>query len=201
MLRFSYLMVVLFNQSIMRKINRIVFHCTATTHKATVAGIKKYWKEVRGWKNPGCHILIQPNGIPVPLAHISQVVNGAQGFNHDSIHIFYIGGVDSDGESVDNRTPEQIQTQIFLGTAFHRMFPKADICGHRDLPKVQKDCPCFDVRTDLVPYIIGGDLIPGEAPLVDHPFFKLLQRLKSWSTEGLTPYEEKLISVFKEVTE
>ncbi|WP_367614995.1 hypothetical protein [Segatella copri] len=25
-------------------------------------------------------------------------------------------------------------------------YPDAEILGHRDLPNVRKDCPCFDVR-------------------------------------------------------
>jgi hypothetical protein len=27
-------------------------------------------------------------------------------------------------------------------------FPKARILGHRDLPGVRKECPCYDVRAD-----------------------------------------------------
>ena len=29
-----------------------------------------------------------------------------------------------------------------------KQFPKARIFGHRDLPGVQKGCPCYDVRAD-----------------------------------------------------
>ena len=29
-------------------------------------------------------------------------------------------------------------------------YPSARILGHRDLPGVRKNCPCYDVRADLI---------------------------------------------------
>ena len=37
----------------MRKINKIVVHCTGTHADTTLESIKKYWKEVKNWKNAG----------------------------------------------------------------------------------------------------------------------------------------------------
>jgi len=28
----------------------------------------------------------------------------------------------------------------------HKMYPKAEILGHRDIPFVNKKCPCMDVK-------------------------------------------------------
>ena len=36
-------------------------------------------------------------------------------------------------------------------------YPSARILGHRDLPGVRKNCPCYDVRADL----IAGRLLQG----------------------------------------
>jgi N-acetylmuramoyl-L-alanine amidase len=130
----------------MRKINHIVLHCTATPQTTTVESIKRHWKEVNGWSKPGYHFLIKPDGEAVKLLPIEQPSNGVAGHNSDSIHISYIGGVDSAGKPVDNRTDAQKQTQIELLKELKAQFPNADILGHTDFPGVSKACPSFDVK-------------------------------------------------------
>ena len=88
-----------------------------------------------------------PSGEIVNLLPIEQPSNGVAGHNHDSIHISYIGGVDAKGKAVDNRTPEQIKSQIELVTKLQKMFPHAEVLGHRDFPGVKKYCPSFDVKS------------------------------------------------------
>jgi N-acetylmuramoyl-L-alanine amidase len=85
----------------------------------------------------------------VQLLAIDQVANGVKGFNSNAIHISYIGGVDKNGKALDNRTEAQINTQIQLLNRFKKEFPNAEIKGHRDFPRVAKDCPSFDVVTWL----------------------------------------------------
>lgn len=133
----------------MRKINYLVLHCTATPQNTTIASILNYWRTSLGWKNPGYHYIIKPNGQVVNLLPIEQVANGVKGFNSVSIHISYIGGVDAKGRGLDNRTEAQKAAQIMLLKKFKGMFPDAEIKGHRDFPNVQKECPSFDVRTWL----------------------------------------------------
>lgn len=133
----------------MRPINYIVLHCTAGPQTQTVNEIQSYWRNSLGWKDPGYHFLIKTNGEAVQLLPIEKPSNGVKGFNANSIHISYIGGVDKAGRALDNRTPEQIRTQIELITKYKAMFPKAEIKGHRDFPGVTKECPSFDVRTWL----------------------------------------------------
>lgn len=129
----------------MRRIDYIVLHCTATSQKATVKGIFAGWK-ARGWTNPGYHFLIMPDGTVHNLQPIEKQSNGVQGYNKNSIHISYVGGVNSSNVPMDNRTPEQKQKMIELIKDMSTRFPDARILGHRDFPGVKKACPSFDVK-------------------------------------------------------
>lgn len=135
----------------MRAINHIVNHCTATSPNATVEAIVNYWKRPKsqggaGWKNPGYHYLIEPNGRIHYLHPIEQPSNGVRGHNHDSIHIAYIGGIDENGKPLDTRTPAQVSAMLKLLIELVRKFPKAKVLGHRDFDGVSKACPSFDVE-------------------------------------------------------
>ena len=130
----------------MRKIDNIVLHCTATSPKASVAGILRYWKEVNGWSRPGYHFLIEASGKVHELLPITEPSNGVKGHNFNSIHISYVGGIDDKGRAKDTRTDAQKQSQIFLLKKLRAQFPHAEIKGHRDFPGVTKECPSFEVR-------------------------------------------------------
>ena len=133
----------------MRSITHIVLHCTAGPQTQTVEAIQNYWRKSLGWKKPGYHYLIKPDGEAVNLLPIEQVSNGVAGHNANSIHISYIGGVDSKLRPMDNRTEGQKLMQIDLIKRFKAMYPKAAVCGHRDFPGVKKACPSFDVKSWL----------------------------------------------------
>lgn len=130
----------------MRKIDYIAIHCTATPQSTTVPSILNYWREKRGWKNPGYHFLIEPNGIVHNLQPIEKPSNGVAGFNFCTINIAYIGGIDEKGNPVDNRTENQKKRMIELISKLKTQFPDAKIKGHRDFPNVKKSCPSFDVK-------------------------------------------------------
>lgn len=133
----------------MRSITHIVLHCTATPQTTTVESIQRYWRTPKpkgnGWKDPGYHHIIKPDGTVADLHPIEKVSNGVAGHNAHSIHISYIGGVDSKGNALDNRTDAQKAAQIELLKKYKAMFPGVVICGHRDFAGVKKSCPSFDV--------------------------------------------------------
>ena len=129
----------------MRKINNIVLHCTATDQDTKVESIQRYWENI-GWKNPGYHYLIEANGNINNLQPIEKASNGVRGHNSDSIHISYIGGIDENGRPKDNRTPQQVLSQLSILIGLKDSFPEAKICGHRDFEGVSKACPSFDVK-------------------------------------------------------
>ena len=91
----------------MRKIERIFIHCTAShQNNTTVNSLLKEFK-AKGWKNPGYHYVIFPDGNIVNMLDESKVSNGVKGYNSTSINIAYVGGIDKNGKSIDNRTPAQ----------------------------------------------------------------------------------------------
>ena len=131
----------------MRAIKYIVVHATGGREHQTIADLNVVFKQ-KGWKNPGYHFVVRRDGSIVQLLDVSQVSNGVKGYNHCSINVAYIGGVDARLNTIDNRTDAQKKTLRQLVNKLKRDFPDADIVGHRDLDK-GKDCPCFDVNTEL----------------------------------------------------
>lgn len=132
----------------MRDIKYIAVHCTATSQKTSISAIQSYWKNQLGWKMPGYHFIILPNGTAVQLLPIEEVSNGVKGFNSVLINIAYLGGVDAKNNPLDNRTPQQKATLLELLKKYKKQFPKAFIQGHRDFPNVKKACPSFDAKKE-----------------------------------------------------
>ncbi|CAG5072888.1 hypothetical protein DYBT9623_04427 [Dyadobacter sp. CECT 9623] len=144
----------------MRKIKYLVVHCTASPQATSVDSIKRYWKNVMGWEDPGYHVIVKPDGEATVLAPIERVTNGVKGYNSKSIHISYIGGVDKNGKPIDNRTTEQKETLLHYLRKWKQMFPEAVILGHRDFSPDKngngrvdpweriKECPCFDAKIE-----------------------------------------------------
>lgn len=143
----------------MRKIERIFVHCTASNQNATVNDIKAEFKR-KGWKNPGYHYLVDKDGVIHQLLDDSKVSNGVKGYNSTSINVAYIGGIDSSGKGVDNRTEQQKKSLRSLLKVLHSRYPDAQIMGHRDIsPDTNgngivdpweriKECPCFNAMDE-----------------------------------------------------
>lgn len=130
----------------MREIKHIVLHTTATPQSATVPAILRYWREVLGWRSPGYHYIIDAAGKVHDIWPVEKISNGVAGFNKNSVHVSYIGGVNARRKAVDNRTKAQVASMIEVVTMLTERFPEAEVLGHRDFPNVKKSCPCFDAR-------------------------------------------------------
>lgn len=137
------------NQKVTRKLKYLVIHCTATDQSAKVSSITNYWKNNLGWKSPGYHIIIKSSGEYTVLQELQDSTNGVKGYNHNSIHVSYIGGVNSKGKAIDNRTQEQIKTMEHIVNAIQDKY-NLELMGHRDFPRVAKDCPSFDAKTETI---------------------------------------------------
>lgn len=136
----------------MRQIKRIFVHCTASSQKWGVKELQAEFK-AKGWKNPGYHKVVTTDGVVHSMLSIDKVSNGVQGYNSTAINIAYVGGIDSKGKAVDNRTAEQKRAMLILLKQLKKQFPKAEIMGHRDIwgsdsKKWKKWCPCFDAKTE-----------------------------------------------------
>jgi N-acetylmuramoyl-L-alanine amidase len=136
----------------MRNIKYIVVHCTATPITTTIESILAYWREVKGWTRPGYHYIIQRSGEIVQLQDETIPTNGVAGYNKESIHLSYIGGVDKNNIPIDNRTDAQVHAMFDKIVELTERYPQAKVVGHRDFPGVTKACPSFDVRTWLRDY-------------------------------------------------
>lgn len=133
-----------------RPIKYIAIHCTASQPTATVAAIQRHWKDALGWKSPGYHLLIEANGTIHRLMDFNGIANGVRGFNKESVHISYIGGITKEGKPIDNRTDAQKKAILLC---IKEVIEWADnkkliIQGHRDFPNANKACPCFDAKAE-----------------------------------------------------
>lgn len=133
-----------------RKINMIVLHCSATRENQnfTIEQLEACHK-ARGFRTIGYHFYITKDGTLYPGRPESQIGAHAKGYNAHSIGICYEGGLDAHGRSKDTRTEAQKITMEELLRSLLVDYPDAEIVGHRDLPNVHKDCPCFDTKAWL----------------------------------------------------
>ena len=134
----------------MRRIDYIAVHCSATRKGADFKAkdIDK-WHKDRGWKCIGYHYVIDLDGTIEKGRPESEVGAHVSGYNSHSIGICYIGGLSKDGKKAeDTRTNAQKESLAKLLIQLMVKYPKAKIMGHRDFPKVHKDCPSFDVRPE-----------------------------------------------------
>lgn len=143
----------------MRNIKYIAVHCTASRQSMTIEGLKQEFKR-KGWVNPGYHYVVLPDGKISQLLDEDKVSNGVKGFNAVSINVAYIGGIDTNGKPIDNRTTAQKASLRSLLKMLHKKYPTAVIQGHRDFsPDLNKDgkitsnewmkaCPCFNAKEE-----------------------------------------------------
>lgn len=143
----------------MRNIQYIAVHCTASHQSQTIESLKQEFKR-KGWINPGYHYVVSPDGKITQLLDEDKVSNGVKGFNSVSINVAYIGGIDTNGKPIDNRTDAQKASLRSLLKMLHKKYPTAVIQGHRDFsPDLNKDgkitsnewmkaCPCFNAKEE-----------------------------------------------------
>lgn len=143
----------------MRQIKYIAVHCTAGSQKQSIDDLRAEFRR-KGWKNPGYHFVVKPDGGIVQMLDEEKVSNGVKGYNSVSINVAYIGGIDAQGKATDNRTEAQKQSLENLLRILRGKYPKAVIQGHRDFSpdlngngKIEKSewikaCPCFDAKDE-----------------------------------------------------
>ena len=129
-----------------RRIDLIVIHCSATraTQRYTVDDCRRDHR-ARGFADIGYHYYITRDGVVHAGRPLHIVGAHATGYNAHSIGICYEGGLDIRGRPADTRTSEQKDTLQKLLERLKTDYPLIRVVGHRDLPGVKKDCPCFEV--------------------------------------------------------
>lgn len=132
----------------MRKINKIIIHCSATPEgrKVSVSDINN-WHIQKGYAKIGYHYVIYLDGTIHPGR--GEEIPGAHtiGQNANSIGICYIGGVDKNMKPKDTRTPEQKIALHDLVRALKTKYPGATVHGHNEF--AAKACPSFNVKKEF----------------------------------------------------
>lgn len=143
----------------MRTIKYIAIHCTASSQTMTIEGLRQEFRR-KGWSTVGYHYVVGIDGKITQMLTDDKVSNGVKGFNSVTINVAYIGGIDTKGKPVDNRTPAQKSSLLSLLKMLHKKYPAAVIQGHGDFsPDLNKDgkitpnefikaCPCFDAKAE-----------------------------------------------------
>lgn len=133
----------------MRKIDKIIIHCSATREgqDIPVETIRKWHVEGRGWSDIGYHFYIDINGKIWKGRDIQKIGAHCSGNNRSSIGICYCGGVDADGKTPkDTRTASQKESLLSVLKTLKAMFPDASIYSHNEF--ANKACPSFDATNE-----------------------------------------------------
>lgn len=153
-----------------RKITMIVIHCSASPNgRATSVDTIDAWHRERGfsrkqlWRdylNPalssiGYHFVIDVDGMVYTGRHPDEIGAHAQGNNSNSLGVCMVG--------TDMFSLKQWQALRDLVQHQSRINNGADIKGHRDLPRVAKDCPGFSVDDWL-----AGGMAARDGHILDH---------------------------------
>ncbi len=132
----------------MRKITKIIIHCSATPEgrNVTVKDIDS-WHRNRGFDQIGYHHIIYLDGSIHPGRREEVIGAHVAGHNSSSIGICYIGGVDASMKPKDTRTPQQPTALRKLVADLQKKYTGATIQGHYEFAAIA--CPSFNVKTEL----------------------------------------------------
>ena len=95
-----------------KNIRYIVVHCQAG--HGTLQSMQNFWKTSLGWKSPGYATWIDYDGTRHKLANYNDPTNGVAGFNSQSLHMSYRGGVLHENVKVASDTRTQAQKNGIL---------------------------------------------------------------------------------------
>ncbi len=133
----------------MRKINKIIIHCTATPEgrEHDVADIRR-WHLKRGFNDIGYHYLIHIDGTIEEGRPINKQGAHCSGENKGSIGLCYVGGMSKDMKKAkDTRTVKQKDSLILLMIQLMYKYNKdMTIHGHNEY--ANKACPSFNVQEE-----------------------------------------------------
>lgn len=104
------------------------------------------WHRARGFSSCGYHYVIRRDSSLEHAREMYSIGAHVKGYNHNSIGICMVGGKATDGGPEDNFTIGQYETLYALLVQLEWLFPEAQVLGHRNFPRVNKACPCFNVR-------------------------------------------------------
>tara|TARA_B100000780_G_scaffold118034_1_gene82821 strand:- start:3203 stop:3649 length:447 start_codon:yes stop_codon:yes gene_type:complete len=132
----------------MRKINKLIVHCSATREGQHISlETIRHWHLKRGWSDIGYHYVIELDGKVKSGRQEERMGAHCKGHNKDSIGVCYVGGVESDGKTPkDTRTEVQKESLAQLLLELKSMHCDANVYSHGDFSA--KACPSFDATKE-----------------------------------------------------
>lgn len=132
-----------------RIIKYIVVHCTANSNKSPI-GAKDIDKEhMHRWgPKSGCgyHYVVKVDGTLEKGRWADYAGAHVKGYNSNSIAVAYVGGLNSKGFATDDiLNMDQRRTLLLTIKELARLYPDAEILGHKEFPGVNKACPCMNM--------------------------------------------------------
>lgn len=131
----------------MRKINEIIVHCSATKPSVDIGvkEIRNMHVQENKWADIGYHYVVRLNGIVERGRAEYRAGAHCYGHNRHSIGVCYVGGLNQSGESCDTRTAAQKKA---LRELLSKLVEKyhCEIHGHNEYSS--KACPCFNAREE-----------------------------------------------------
>lgn len=134
----------------MRKIDKLIVHCTATPEfkDFDVKDVRDWHVKGNGWSDIGYHFLIKIDGTVQEGRNMAKIGAHVAGHNKSSIGIAYVGGMDKNMEEwIDTRTDQQKDSIFNLLMDLKFQFPDAVVYGHNDFTD-KKVCPCFNAKKE-----------------------------------------------------
>lgn len=140
-----------------KRTDYIVVHVSATKPSQNLnAADLRVMHKAKGWSDIGYNRVIRRDGTREMGRGYDAIGAHVEGYNSISLGVVLVGGVDEKGKPQNNATPEQLTALEAELRDLIVKYPKAKICGHRDLSPDKdgdgsiepfehiKACPCFD---------------------------------------------------------
>ena len=137
----------------MRKLDRIILHCTATPEGRHVdVDTIRVWHKARGWSDVGYHFFIYIDGSVHAGRAVEKTGAHVAGHNATTIGVVYVGGTDAAGKAKDTMNAAQETAFVNLVKHLRDEYGPLTLHGHNEY--AAKACPSFKVK-DKFKWLVG----------------------------------------------
>lgn len=137
----------------MRKLDRIILHCTATPEGRHVdVDTIRVWHKARGWSDVGYHFVIYLDGSVHAGRAVEKTGAHVSGHNATTIGVVYVGGTDAAGKAKDTMNAAQETAFVNLVKHLRDEYGPLTLHGHNEY--AAKACPSFNVKQKFA-WLVG----------------------------------------------